>query len=600
MEDNSRTISRLKRVFGITYFNQGFGGLSNIPIMYFIKYVLKMGDAGGQLFTALIGIGWLIKPLWGFISDRFPLWGYRRKSWFVVMALLASLSWVASAMLAYANIHSPTLFLIVFNLVFVGYAFVDVVCDAIMVENGRRLKKVGSFVNFQWTALAISGVIAGLMSGWFQEEINANNIHIGTVFLLCGIMPLIAGVVGWLNIDEEKMDGDSRWQKISTFIGNNDDNLLTMFICVLFYPSYLSVIGLFHTNGYAWPFSVSEFLLLCLASAIMASVVLFKVEIFGHYRVTKISATIFLFTVLLIKLSVALVFLLSVIFVCGILAVRHRKKIIKKVSKIPKKVIDYLTENKILVYLMLFIIAWNFSPSIGYIEWSYLEKVREITPISFGIFAAIDGVVFLLSIMVYRIVIKKFPGIQWYHYLYAMIGLWILAFPLSFFLYLDSSHPWWNYIMPLAPDLGSWNPLPLWTRYEWFKLSVGTILGFASIPAFLIPLTIAGESIKLANAGMYYAFLMALTNATNKVSGLIGGGLYGMFEQEKGQEGFTWAVNSFQGSWFDISGVMDERTLIIQMFIWIGLIFTALSIPFVRLLYLEFKEKKIQVNLGNS
>jgi hypothetical protein len=36
--------------------------------------------------------------------------------------------------------------------------------------------------------------------------------------------------------------------------------------------------------------------------------------------------------------------------------------------------------------LVLFIVLWNFSPSIGYIERSYLIDVRGFTPAAFALF----------------------------------------------------------------------------------------------------------------------------------------------------------------------------------------------------------------------
>lgn len=115
-----------------------------------------MGDVGGQLFDSLRNAGWFVKPVWGYISDRIPLFGYRRKSWFVLMALLAVLFWIVNAMLVALEVRIPTLFLLTFNLTFATYAFVDVVCDALMVTWGRKFKRVGAFVNFQWTVLAVA------------------------------------------------------------------------------------------------------------------------------------------------------------------------------------------------------------------------------------------------------------------------------------------------------------------------------------------------------------------------------------------------------------------------------------------------------------
>ena len=82
-------LGRVRWIIATPYFVQGTSTLTEVPILYFIKYVLGMGDAGGQLFDALRQSGWVVKPVWGLISDKWPLWGYHRKSWYVLMALLA-------------------------------------------------------------------------------------------------------------------------------------------------------------------------------------------------------------------------------------------------------------------------------------------------------------------------------------------------------------------------------------------------------------------------------------------------------------------------------------------------------------------------------
>jgi hypothetical protein len=162
-------ITKLKWIFGTTYTVQGSSALSDIPTLYFIKFVLELGDAGGQLFQSLKSIGWLVKPLWGFISDRFSIFGYRRRSWFILMASLGLIFWMFNALMAFLDVRIPIAYLIGFNLAFSTYAFVDVVSDAIMVEQGRRLRRVASFINFQWMMLSLSNAAVTAVSGWFKE-----------------------------------------------------------------------------------------------------------------------------------------------------------------------------------------------------------------------------------------------------------------------------------------------------------------------------------------------------------------------------------------------------------------------------------------------
>jgi hypothetical protein len=450
-----------------------------------------MGDPGGQLFDSLRNAGWFVKPLWGYISDRIALFGYHRKSWFVLMALLAVLFWAINAVLAYANVRIPVVYLLTFNLAFATYAFVDVVCDALMVTHGRKLRRVGSFVHFQWVVLAVANAGAIFLGGWLQEQIDAGELPLAVVFVATGIPPLFTALVGWRYIDEERKDKKK--------------------------PSAR------------------------------------KVPRQGAVRLGQMATTL-----------------------CTWL------------RDLPAR----LRANRTILFLALFIFFWKFSPSLGYIERSYLIDVRGFAPASFGVILSVGSLTFLVSLLVYGWVVRRFPALAWYHYLYAMVALGVLAFPLSFYLYLDPGHPWWDVLFWFIPkDVefgGGWN------RYEWFRLITQTVLGFATIPAFIIPLTIAGETVRLEHAGMGYAFLMALANVTDMFEGAIGAALYQLLSQPAMQ----WLIEAFQGSPFDIAGVDDERTLILQFFVYISLIFTLLTLPFIALLRRELARRGISIELA--
>lgn len=59
-------------------------GLSRLAKEYFVKDELDLSPAEASLIFSASSIPWLIKPLWGFISDSVPLFGYRRKSYLVL------------------------------------------------------------------------------------------------------------------------------------------------------------------------------------------------------------------------------------------------------------------------------------------------------------------------------------------------------------------------------------------------------------------------------------------------------------------------------------------------------------------------------------
>ena len=119
-------------------------------------------------------------------------------------------------------------------------------------------------------------------------------------------------------------------------------------------------------------------------------------------------------------------------------------------------------------------------------------------------------------------------------------------------------------------------------------------MGFASIPAFMIPLTVAGETVKLEYAGMGYAFLTALSNVTGMFEGVVGPVLFSVFKQPW----MAWLLDAFQSSVLNLAHTTDQRTLILELFVYISLFFTVLTIPFLVLLQRELDRRGIVVHLG--
>src|SRR3989449_11649561 len=74
---------RLALLFGVVYFAQGMWYLPDQAITIVLK---ERGLAAGQVadFFLITIIPWLIKPAYGLLSDFVPLFGRRRKSYFLL------------------------------------------------------------------------------------------------------------------------------------------------------------------------------------------------------------------------------------------------------------------------------------------------------------------------------------------------------------------------------------------------------------------------------------------------------------------------------------------------------------------------------------
>ena len=88
---------------------------------------------------------------------------------------------------------------------------------------------------------------------------------------------------------------------------------------------------------------------------------------------------------------------------------------------------------------------------------------------------------------------------------------------------------------------------------------------------------------------------MSLSNVTNMFEGVVGAALYELFTRPW----MSWLVAAFGGSPLDIAHTADERTLILEMFVYISLLFTLLTIPFLYMLKRELGRRCIASNLGH-
>ena len=123
-----------------------------------------------QTMLSFTFLPWSVKIIYGLISDNFPLFGSRRKSYILIMALLQFLSMIV---LGFTNaedlpVSAATWMLFISNL---GIAFSDVIVDSLMVIQSRRFPDDGceDLTAFSWTCSAIGGLSGSIASAFVME-----------------------------------------------------------------------------------------------------------------------------------------------------------------------------------------------------------------------------------------------------------------------------------------------------------------------------------------------------------------------------------------------------------------------------------------------
>ena len=181
----------------VVYFVQGILGLTRLAVSFFLKDELGLSPAQMSALLGISAIPWIVKPVFGFISDGLPIFGYRRRPYLVLSGILGSLAWLALATVV-NNVPTATLAILLASL---SVAMSDVIVDSLVVEKARKesLGDAGSLQSLTWAVAALGGLITAYLSGWLLEHFSSR-----TVFGITAIFPLAVSAVAWI-IAEDKI-----------------------------------------------------------------------------------------------------------------------------------------------------------------------------------------------------------------------------------------------------------------------------------------------------------------------------------------------------------------------------------------------------------
>ncbi len=191
---------RLLLFFALVYVVEGLGqigGLIAQPLNYYLKTAQGWTPVQITAFISLFNLPWIIKPLYGLISDFVPLFGYRRKSYLVLVNLAAIAGFILVTQLA-----APSDLFIALTVTAYAMAISSTLCGAVLVENGQRLQASGSFVNQQWLWFNIAAMAAAIVGGQLVQRLSPEGALHGAAAIIA-VAP-IAVIVGALFLIPEK------------------------------------------------------------------------------------------------------------------------------------------------------------------------------------------------------------------------------------------------------------------------------------------------------------------------------------------------------------------------------------------------------------
>ncbi len=169
--EDDRHISRLMLFFAIVYVVEGIGqarvGIIYQPLSYYLK-VSGWTPLQVTAYFAALNFPWIIKPVFGLVSDFVPLFGYRRKSYLIVSSICAvgAYGWIA-------RLTEPAEFALLLVLTSYAMATASTLCGALLAENGQSFRLSSTFVSQQWLWFYVAIMASSFVGGALIEHLPA-------------------------------------------------------------------------------------------------------------------------------------------------------------------------------------------------------------------------------------------------------------------------------------------------------------------------------------------------------------------------------------------------------------------------------------------
>jgi len=146
----------------LVYFGQGIGSLPSQAFFFYLKETLGMDAQKIMWIGSLIGLAWLVKPLWGYLIDTFSI---SKRIWMLVSI---SLSFGLTVLLGFMT----ALPLIILGMTLLSWsgAIRDVAIDGIMCVQGKKHQITGKIQSIQWMAITAASILTGVIGGWLADH----------------------------------------------------------------------------------------------------------------------------------------------------------------------------------------------------------------------------------------------------------------------------------------------------------------------------------------------------------------------------------------------------------------------------------------------
>lgn len=170
------------------YLLLGFGfQFTSVAMRYWMMDTVKVSPAQMTAIFGVVAIPWCLKPVYGFISDSYPIFGYRRRPYMIIFAFVSAYSWIALPFVS----HDEFVITLTMTLSSASMCFADVMADSLLVEvaRGEPDGEKGVVQSHAWMMRFLGGLLAATCGAVAYDYLGSVR-----VFLLNSMIPVVIAI----------------------------------------------------------------------------------------------------------------------------------------------------------------------------------------------------------------------------------------------------------------------------------------------------------------------------------------------------------------------------------------------------------------------
>ncbi|KAK1274757.1 putative folate-biopterin transporter 6 [Acorus gramineus] len=169
-------------VYGL---GQGFAGsFFRVVSDYYWKDVQKLQPSAVQMFMGFYYIPWIMKPIWGLLTDVFPMYGYRRRPYFIISGVVGT---VAALVLATHGGLTVAAALVCMVGMTGAMAVADVTIDACVAANSVEKPALAADMQSLCMFSSSAGALAGYSSSGLLVRLLGAQGALGVIALAASV-----------------------------------------------------------------------------------------------------------------------------------------------------------------------------------------------------------------------------------------------------------------------------------------------------------------------------------------------------------------------------------------------------------------------------